>query len=139
MEHKLATLLLLGVGLGGVLLSIFSVSLAAAGHVCYRSVKLQKEIATRRVLGARRTDIARQLLIESVAPLIGMALVSSLTTSLLMVLLGVTSLGIVVVLCTSAVITLVGALSMWIAARSASQTPFRRSGLFAASTDKRGE
>ena len=41
-----------------ILLSLVSGGIAIAGSVLYRSTVLRKEVATRRVIGARRSHIA---------------------------------------------------------------------------------
>ena len=49
-----------------VLLSIVAAAIAVAGSVLYRSTLLRTEVATRRTLGARRSDIVRMFLSENV-------------------------------------------------------------------------
>ena len=48
------------------ILSLFAGGTAIAASVLYRSLSFRKEIVTRRVLGARRSQIARMLLADNV-------------------------------------------------------------------------
>ena len=82
MNYAADSLLVLGVSSALVLLLLLTVAVAVGGYVFYRSVVLQREIATRRVLGARRAAIVRMLLLEST----GSILVGLLLGSLLVLL-----------------------------------------------------
>lgn len=51
---------------GLILLSLIACRVAIAANVLYRSTLLRKQIATQRILGARRSHIARMFLSENV-------------------------------------------------------------------------
>jgi ABC-type antimicrobial peptide transport system permease subunit len=112
-----------------VTLFVVGAGLASAVSVIYRSVLMRKEIATRRVLGARRSHIVAMFVLEGalglwIGVLLGAAAVlaldgffpGQLSTASVMT-------GAVLLLCS-------GAGGGWLAARHASRTSFRHSGLF---------
>lgn len=70
MNHSAHHLFMLDVTFGLVVLLLLTVVVAVGSNVLHRSVALEREIATRRVLGARRSDIARTFLLESMGPLL---------------------------------------------------------------------
>ncbi|HKS55012.1 MAG TPA: FtsX-like permease family protein [Steroidobacteraceae bacterium] len=119
-----------------ILLSLIAGGVAIAGSVLYRSTLLRKEVATRRVIGARRSHIARMFLSENVpglaAGIVGgggaMFIAGAFyRAGFLAVVLG--SAALLVVACT------VGG---WIAGHHAAKVPFSESGLFRTSSDTRG-
>ena len=138
MNYAADSLLVLGVSSALVLLLLLTVAVAVGGYVFYRSVVLQREIATRRVLGARRAAIVRMLLLESTGSILVGLLLGSLLV-LLFVAFSDVSLSPWNLLIGLAAVAFSGAIGGWLAARHASNTPFSRSGLFCGASDKRGE
>lgn len=121
-----------------VWLFVFSAALAVGAYVLYRSVVLRREIATRRVLGARRKDIVRMLLLESAGP-IAIGLIAGSLLALL--LIGPSPMRLISrsVFVGAIVIGCCGAVGGWLTARYASTIALRESGLFRGAPDKRGE
>ena len=120
---------------GLILLSLVAGGVAIAGSILYRSTLLKKETATRRVLGARRSQITRMFLRENILSLaagIAFGGLALLATGELH-----HSWFAAVVLSAA---TLVGAAVVggWLAARHAAKVPFSESGLFRTSSDTRG-
>jgi ABC-type lipoprotein release transport system permease subunit len=118
-----------------VVLLLLTVVVAVGSNVLHRSVALEREIATRRVLGARRSDIARTFLLESMGPLLlGSCRFAALALPLfsnVQPLGGALLIGEVGVACC-------GTVGAHLAARHASHVAFGRSGLFGGASDKRG-
>ena len=106
---------------------------AIASVVIYRSTQLAKEVATRRVLGARRSDIVGMFLLESLPGMLVGVIVGSLallSTGALFDLSGWVGLSY-----SAALLTGAGIVCGWMAARHAAKTPFSKSGLFASSAN----
>lgn len=137
MNYAANSLLVLGVSSALVLLLLLTVAVAVGGYVFYRSVVLEREIATRRVLGARRAAIVRMFLLESTGSILVGVLLGSLLVLLLVAFSNVSLSSWYLI--GLAAITFSGAIGGWLAARHASNTPFSRSGLFCGASDKRGE
>ena len=119
-----------------ILLSLIAGGAAVAGSVLYRSTLLRKEVATRRVIGARRSHIARMFLSENVPGVaIGIA-----AGSLTMFVVGESHRDwfLAAVLGSAALLVVAGAVGGWIAGRHAAKVPFSESGLFRTSADTRG-
>jgi putative ABC transport system permease protein len=119
-----------------ILLSLIAGGVAIAGSVLYRSTLLRKEVATRRVIGARRSHIARMFLTENV---LGVA-AGIAAGSFAMLVVGASHRDgfLAVVLGSAALLVVAGAVGGWIAGRHAAQVPFSESGLFRTSADTRG-
>lgn len=119
-----------------VLLSLIAGGIATAGSVLYRSTLLRKELATRRILGARRSHIARMFLSENVLGVTAGVAVGSLAMLAAGELHHPWFLAVVL----SSAVMLAGAAFAggWIAARHAAKVPFSESGLFRTSSDTRG-
>jgi hypothetical protein len=138
MNYAAESLLVLGMGSALVLLLLLTVAIAVGAYVHYRSIVLQREIATRRVLGARRAAIVRMFLLESTGSILVGILLGSLLVPFV-VALSDASLSARNLLVGLAAVALSGAAGGWLAARHASKTPFSKSGLFRGAPDKRGE
>ena len=108
------------------LLSIFASAVAVAGSVLYRSTLLRKEVATRRFLGARRSDIARMFLNENVLGIAAGILIGSVALAATDELHYPGSW--TVVLSSATLLTLAGLIGGWIAARRATRTRSDRRG-----------
>lgn len=138
MNYEAHEAFVIGVSAASVVLLLLSVAVAISANMLYRAVVLEREIATRRVLGARRSAIVRMFLLESAGP----TLVGALIGSLLVVFLDSFSSAafsrssLLIALTTVACCAAAGG---WLAARHASNTPFSKSGLFRGASDKRGE
>jgi ABC-type lipoprotein release transport system permease subunit len=119
-----------------VLLSLVAGSIAIAASVLYRSTLLRKEVATRRILGARRSHIARMFLSENVLGIAAGIAVSSIA----MLAIGESrhSSFVPVGLISAAMLAAACSMGGWIAGRHASKVPFSESGLFRTSSDTRG-
>ena len=102
------------------LLSIFAAAVAVAGSVLYRSTLLRKEVATRRFLGARRSNIARMFLSENVLGIAAGILIGSVALTVTGSLRNPGSW--TVVLSSATFLTLAGSIGGWIAARRATRT-----------------
>lgn len=112
---------------------LFVTAIAAGASVLYRSRSIAQEIATRRVLGARRAHIKRMLSLECVpalafGALCGVALCAAVTVVPKREALIATAL-----------VSIFSLLGTRLAANRAADTPFSKSGLFRAGADKRGE
>jgi putative ABC transport system permease protein len=119
-----------------VLLSLVAGGIAIAGSVLYRSTLLRKEVATRRVLGARRSHIACMFLSENV-----LGLAAGIAAGILaMLVIGESQRAwfLAIVLGSAAMLVIAGLVCGWIAGRHASKVPFSESGLFRTSSDTRG-
>lgn len=119
-----------------ILLSLVAGGVAIAGSVLYRSMLLKKEVATRKVLGARRSHIARMFLSENV-----LGLAAGITVSgLAMFAAGESRQAwfAAVVLSSAAILVGTCLAGSWLAARHAAKVPFSESGLFRTSADTRG-
>ena len=119
------------------LLSLVAAGMAIAASVLHRSAVLRKELATRRILGARCVHFVRMFLAENVLGVTAGLLAGSLALLLARRLsggwFGSVHLGAATLLMGA---VLVGG---WIAARHVSKVPFRSSGLFRTSSDVRGQ
>jgi hypothetical protein len=123
----------LGMLIAGCLLAS---GLTIASSVLQRSTQLAREVATRRILGARRSDIVALFLLENLPGYAMGVAVGGLALLAAGALLDLVSLSVSVALVTCA--TVVGGL---LAARHAATTPFGKSGLFsepASRCDARG-
>lgn len=110
---------------------LISSAIAIASSVILRSTQLAKEVATRRVLGARRSHIAGMFLLENLPGMMIGLLVGSLVLLMAGKLVDLDSL--LGLLCSAAVLTCAGAVGGWVAGRHAAMTPFSKSGLFSSS------
>jgi ABC-type antimicrobial peptide transport system permease subunit len=121
---------------GLIVLSLVAGGVAIAASVLYRSTLTKQETATRRVLGARRSQIARMLLSENVLGLAAGIAVGGLA------LLATGELHkawfAVVVLVSAGILVGASLAGGWVAARHAAKVPFSESGLFRTSADTRG-
>jgi putative ABC transport system permease protein len=120
-----------------VLLCLIAGGTAIAASVVHRSTQLAKEVATRRILGARRSHIIEMFLLENLAGIMLGILAGSLVLLSAGTLLDLTSL--VSLLYGAALLTCAGLIGGWIAGRRAAKTPFSKSGLFHSTPDRRGE
>ena len=111
-------------------------ALTIASSVIHRSTLLSKEVATRRILGARRSDIVAMFLLENLPGVAIGVVVGSLVLLAAGALLELTSL--ISLLSSAALLTCATVVGGWVAGRHAARTPFNKSGLFSSSTDKRG-
>lgn len=119
-----------------VMLSLIGGGIAIAASVLYQSTLLRKELATRKVLGARRSHIARMFLSKNVL---------GITMGIAVGTLAMLAIGesrhpwfLAVLLSSAAMLTGAGIAGCWIAARHAAKVPFSESGLFRTSSDTRG-
>jgi ABC-type antimicrobial peptide transport system permease subunit len=119
-----------------VLVSLIAGAIAIAGSVLCRSTLLRKEVATRRVLGARRSHIARMFLSENVFAIAAGIAIGSIA----MLAAGESRHPwfVTVVLISAAVLAAACTMGGWVAGRHASKVPFSESGLFRTSSDTRG-
>ena len=119
-----------------ILLSLIASGVAIAGSVLYRSTLLRKEVATRRVIGARRSHIARMFLSENIPGVAAGIAVGSFA----MFIAGESRHAwfLAVVLGSAALLILACTVGGWIAGRHAAKVPFSESGLFRTSSDTRG-
>jgi putative ABC transport system permease protein len=120
-----------------MLLSLIAAGVAIAGSVLYRSMLLSKELATRRILGARRSHIVRMFLSENV---LGMA--AGLAAGTLAGLAAGElrhSWFLAAILSSAVILVGAGLIGGWLAARHAANVPFSASGLFRTSSDTRGQ
>lgn len=119
---------------GLILLSLVAGGVALAGSVLYRSTLLKKEIATRRVLGARRSQIACMFLSENILGLAAGIAVGGLA---LLAVGESHKAWFAIVLSSAAILVGAGLAGGWLAARHAAKVPFSESGLFRTSSDTR--
>lgn len=118
------------------LLSLIAGGIAIAASVLGRSTLLRKELATRRILGARRSHIARMFLSKNV---LGITIGIAVGTLAMLAVGELRRPGFLAVLLSSvAMLTGAGIAGCWIAARHAARVPFSESGLFRTSSDTRG-
>lgn len=110
--------------------------IAIAASVLYRSTLLSKEVATRRILGARRSHIVRMFLSENALGVVAGTAAGSLAVLAAGEQLHAWSWA--VVLNSAAMLAVACALGGWVAARHAAKVPFSASGLFRTSADTRG-
>jgi ABC-type antimicrobial peptide transport system permease subunit len=120
-----------------LLLSLIAGGAAIAGSVLYRSTLLRKEVATRRVIGARRSHIARMFLSENVLGVAAGIVAGCLT--MFAVEESHRDGFLAVVLGSAALLVVASAVGGWIAGRHAAKVPFSESGLFRTSADTRGQ
>ena len=95
-------------------LSIFAAAIAVAGSVLSRSTVLRKEVATRRALGARRSDISRMFLSEN-APWIAAGVAIGSAAAL--------AVGWIILISSATVVIAATLIGGWIAGRTATRTP----------------
>jgi ABC-type antimicrobial peptide transport system permease subunit len=120
-----------------VALSLVAGGIALGASILYRSTTLSRELATRRVMGARRSQIARMLLAEN---MLGIAAGLAVGAVAAMLAGGLRHPWLLAGLLTSIGLVAVAVFSGgWIAARHAAQVPFGKSGLFRTSSDVRGQ
>jgi predicted lysophospholipase L1 biosynthesis ABC-type transport system permease subunit len=111
-------------------------AVAVAANVLYRSTQSARDVATLRILGARRPHFFRAFLIENAAGvLLGIS-------AGILVLASVATLwrpqGLIAVLVGAAFVIGAATLGCWLGARHAARTPFEKSGLFSTAPDRRG-
>lgn len=136
MSYELDRLMLICLGIL-VLLCLIAGGTAIAASVLHRSTQLAKEVATRRILGARRSHIIEMFLLENLAGIMLGILAGSLVLLSAGTLLDLSSL--VGLLYSAALVTCGGLIGGWIAGRCAAKTPFSKSGLFHSAAGRRGE
>ena len=117
-------------------LSLVAGGVAIAGSVLYRSTLLKREVATRKVLGARRSHIARMFLSENVLGIAAGITFGGLTVFAASESQHAGFLGIV--LSSAAILVVASLAGGWLAARHAAKVSFSESGLFRTSSDTRG-
>lgn len=117
-------------------LALIAGGIAIAASVLYRSTLLSQEVATRRILGARRSHIVRMFLSENALGIV----TGSAAGGLAMVGAGELRYAwfLLVLLTSAATVAAACGVGGWIAARHAAKTPFSASGLFRTSADTRG-
>ena len=136
MSYELDRLMIICLGIL-VLLCLIAGGIAIAASVIHRSTQLAREVATRRVLGARRSHIVAMFLLENLPGIV----VGTLAGSLLLLSAGTLRdlSSLVGLLCSAAVLTCAGLIGGWISGRHAAKTSFSKSGLFHSAPDQRGE
>jgi putative ABC transport system permease protein len=136
MSYQLDRLMIVCLGIL-VLLCLIAGGMTIAASVIHRSTRLAREIATRRVLGARRSHIVEMFLLENLAGIMLGILAGSVGLLFAGTLPDLSSW--VGLLCSAAVLTCAGLIGGWISGRHAAKTPFSTSGLFHCAADRRGE
>ena len=136
MSYELDRLMIVCLGIL-VLLCLIAGGMTIAASVIHRSTQLAREIATRRVLGARRSHIVEMFQWENVAGIMLGILAGSLILLFAGTLPDLSSW--VGLLCSAAVLTCAGLIGGWLSGRYAAKTPFSTSGLFHSAPDRRGE
>jgi ABC-type antimicrobial peptide transport system permease subunit len=136
MSYELDRLMTISLGIL-VLLCLIASGTTIAASVIHRSTQLAREVATRRILGARRSHIVEMFLLENLAGIVLGILGGSLVLFSAGALPDLSSL--VGVLYSAAVLTCAGLIGGWISGRYAAKTPFNKSGLFHSAPDQRGE
>ena len=121
-----------------IALLLCTAALATGTNVFYRSVLLEKEIATRRVLGARRSHIVAMFLLESMTGVSIGILFGAVVVALTCLFIPATP-PLATMLISIVLLACAGAIGGWVSARHAANTPFSKSGLFRAGSDKRGD
>jgi hypothetical protein len=121
-----------------IALLLCAAALATGTNVLYRSVLLEREIATRKVLGARRSQIVAMFLLESMTGVSIGVLFGAVVVALTCLFIP-GSPPLATMLISIVLLACAGAIGGWVAARHAANTPFGKSGLFRAGSDKRGE
>jgi ABC-type antimicrobial peptide transport system permease subunit len=136
MSYELDRLMIVCLGIL-VLLCLIAGGMTIAASVIHRSTQLAREVATRRVLGARRSQIVEMFLLENLAGI----MLGLLAASLALLSTGTLSdfSSWVGLLCSAAVLTCAGLIGGWISGRHAAKTSFSKSGLFHSAPDRRGE
>ncbi|HKQ11932.1 MAG TPA: FtsX-like permease family protein [Steroidobacteraceae bacterium] len=109
-----------------IVLSISAAGVAVAGSVLYRSTVVHREVATRKALGARRSDIARMFLSENV---LGVAVGIAIGSAALL------ATGRIILIGAATLLTAAGLIGGWIAGRYAADTPVSKSGRFRTAPD----
>jgi putative ABC transport system permease protein len=136
MSYELDRLMIVCLGIL-VLLCLIASGMTLAASVIHRSNQLAREVATRRVLGARRSQIVAMFLLENLAGIMlgllagSLVLLSTGTLSDLSSWVGLS--------CSAALLTCAGLIGGWISGRQAAKTSFSKSGLFHCAPDRRGE
>jgi putative ABC transport system permease protein len=135
MSYELDRLMIICLGML-VLLCLIAGGMTIAASVIHRSTQRAREVATRRVLGARRAQIVEMFLLENLAGI----MLGILAGSLVLLSAGRLSdlSSWVGLLCSAAVLTCTGLIGGWISGRHAAQTSFSKSGLFHSAPDRRG-
>lgn len=136
MSYELDRLMIVCLGIL-VLLCLIAGGMTIAASVMHRSTQLAREVATRRVLGARRSQIVEMFLLENLAGIMLGILAGSLVLFSAGRLSDLSSW--VGLLCSAAVLTCAGLIGAWISGRHAAKTSFSKSGLFHSAPDRRGE
>lgn len=113
-----------------VVLLAFCAAVAVASAVILRGVRRSRDIATRRVLGATRTQIATALVSEAA----GWVLFGLILGSAVILFLVPRDVGILLAFVS---IALAGLLGAWVGARRVASLPLGKSGLFRAAPDRR--
>lgn len=120
MNTALGSFVVLSAGVLAVL-SIFAAAIAVAGSVLYRSTVMHKEVATRRALGARRSDIARMFLSDNVLGIVAGVVIGG--SALLAV-------GCMIVISSATLLIVAGVIGGWAAGRHAADMSVSRRGRF---------
>jgi putative ABC transport system permease protein len=136
MSYELDRLMLICLAIV-VLLCLIAGGVTIAARIIHRSTQLAREVATRRILGARRSQITEMFLLENLAGIMLGIVVGSLVLLFAGRLLDLSSS--VDLLYSAALLTCAGLIGGWIAGRHAAKTPFSKSGLFRSAPDRRGE
>jgi ABC-type antimicrobial peptide transport system permease subunit len=101
-------------------LFLLAVALAMGTNVLYRSVLLQREIATRRVLGARRSHIVAMFLLESI-PGVSIGILFGAAAVVLGAVIFSDPFSLTSILISTVMLLCSGAVGGWLAARHASK------------------
>lgn len=133
MNHQLSALILICAAVLTVL-SVMAGGTAVAASILYRSTMLDREIATRRILGARRSQIVRLLLAENVIGIAAGVVLGGIAMLIVVELPRPSAL-----IFSAAVVAATAICGGWLAARHASKTPFAASGLFQCPPDRCGQ
>jgi putative ABC transport system permease protein len=127
MSYELDRLMIVCLGML-ILLCLIAGGMTIAASVVHRSTLLAREVATRRVLGARRSHIVAMFLLENLPGIMLGILAGSLLLLSAGTLRDLSSW--VGVLCSAAALTCAGLIGGWISGRHAAKTSFSKSGLF---------
>ena len=107
-------------------LSVFAAAIAVAGSVLYRSTVTHEEVAMRRALGARRSDIARMFMNENV---LGIAAGVVIGSGALL------ATGWMIVISSAMLVVVASAVGSWAAGHHAANMSVSRSGRFRTTPD----
>ena len=127
MSYELDRLMIISLGIL-VFLCLIAGGMTIAASLIHRSTRLAREVATRRVLGARRSHIVEMFLLENLAGIMLGLVAGSLFLLAAGTLPDLSSW--VGLLCSAAVLACAGLIGGWISGRHAAKTPFSKSGLF---------